>query len=88
MYMYNNYFKCCAKFSVKLNNTVKKTDKVWKGPIRVLCCYDLDLFVVRHNGKEQETAEDGMAGSQSKFQNFKAMVNQNLDIRQTDNINP
>ena len=36
---------------------------------------------------KQETAEDGMAGLQSKFQNFNAKVNQNVD-RQTDIINP
>ena len=36
---------------------------------------------------KQETAEDDMAGLQSKFQNFTAKVNQNAD-RQTDIINP
>ena len=40
---------------------------------------------------QQETPEDGMARLQSKFQNFKAKVNQNVDRqmdRQTNIINP
>ena len=41
--------------------------------------------------QQEETTEDGMAGLQSKFQNLKAKVNQNVDRRidkQTDIINP
>ena len=36
---------------------------------------------------KQETAEDGMAGLQSKFQNFNTKVNRYVD-RQTDIIDP
>ena len=36
----------------------------------------------------QETAEDGMAGLQSKFQNLNAKVNQNVDSRTSSIYKP
>ena len=38
----------------------------------------------RRGNSEQETAKDSKAGLKSKFQNFNAKVNQNVDIRQMD----